>query len=845
MALAAIVAAACGGGKQTAKAPGGPALVVQPLGSAAARGARERDASVARSHAIASIARAAIGPFVARAGGAALAAWIVAPDRGAGQTLAVVPLATNGAPLGYPRVVAAVPQEATSLVVRPAGARSGGWIAVWSALMDRGESLTALGIAPDGAARGAPADVQRTSDHVAWSDVIPTARGALCVWAEETTAGQANVLAAPLDADGRPRAAAVRVARDVAGWAAAAAADGAGLALVSRPKDAKAGTLSWVRIDADAHVASAPIAIANEPSVSSEVEVASTGEGAWALAWTDRGGEDPQVMIATVDAAGHVRGPRRALDAAGGSSLVAIASGAAGAAMAWEEPHAAARARATRTLHLASVSTGGEPAAQSVTSIDTAAGAPAPELVATDHGFALLATAHACSADRPCVLAPTFVRFDARFAPAQTEPLFAGAASPAALGWALRCEGDGCFALAASSETPTSVFAVDLAPRSSPFVAPIVAAPPADAPRVTGVTTIASGQPFEDIAVARVGESTIAAAMTGSNVIARVLDSSGRPAGEATRVTARALAVGGVAMAAGGRAEDGAAVAWVARDDGDPQVHVARIDRHGKRVSEVQLTTSKGDASDVAIAWTGDGWIVAWVDGRDGNGEVYATKVDRDLNRVAREERITNAPGDAGDVAVVVRGDTAWLAWSDPRESPREGIADVFTTTVRTRDARRSGDETRVLATAAHSRSSRLAAAGDGAVVAWIEASPAGLDAPGAAMAARLDGAGRVVGAPWRIALAPDATPASIELASAGDVVRAVVARSAHGSVTLDAVALSADAPSAKAWTLLDLDAPASFDVTLALSDDAVFFVDSGSTAAARRVRRAAVAWRR
>ena len=62
------------------------------------------------------------------------------------------------------------------------------------------------------------------------------------------------------------------------------------------------------------------------------------------------------------------------------------------------------------------------------------------------------------------------------------------------------------------------------------------------------------------------------------------------------------------------------------------------------------MTSSKGDASDVALARAGDGWLVAWVDARDGNGEVYAARLRQELlQRVGREERITNATGDASD----------------------------------------------------------------------------------------------------------------------------------------------------------------------------------------------------
>jgi hypothetical protein len=330
-----------------------------------------------------------------------------------------------------------------------------------------------------------------------------------------------------------------------------------------------------------------------------------------------------------------------------------------------------------------------------------------------------------------------------------------------------------------------------------------------------------------------------------ATISARPFDHQGQPVGPPLVVTQRAQPVGGVAIAAGGRPEDGAIVVWVARDDGDPQVHVGHVDRRGKRTQEIQLTTTKGDASDVAAAWTGDGWLIAWVDMRDGNGEVYATKVDRELNRAAREERITNAPGDAGDVSLVVKGDKAWLAWSDPRESPREGLADIFTTTLRTRDAKRAGDEVRVLATAAHSRSPELALAGDGAMVAWIEEGPTGLEAPSAGMVARLDAVGHVVGRPGVIPMAGHGRATALALGPAGDGLHAIIARNDRDDVTLDAVGIALDGTSGQPWALLDLDAPGTFEVALAFTGDALYFDDIGRSAADHRVRRAALSWSR
>ncbi len=238
------------------------------------------------------------------------------------------------------------------------------------------------------------------------------------------------------------------------------------------------------------------------------------------------------------------------------------------------------------------------------------------------------------------------------------------------------------------------------------------------------------------------------------------------------------------------------------------------------------------------------------MDNRDGNGEVYAAKVDRALGRVGREERITRAPGDAGDVCMAIRGDLAWIAWSDPRESPREGLADIYATTLHAGNATRAGDEVRVLATAAHSRSPELAEAGataaDGAVVVWIEDSPGEIDAPGSAMMARLGTNGHVLSAPQRLSLGAEGRPTAVALASADAGPRAVVARALHDEVTLDAVILPLDdvAP-ARAWPLLDIDAPSAFDVAVALAGNGLYYDDIGHTPGSHRIRHATIAWHR
>jgi hypothetical protein len=819
------------------------------------------DRGPARSHWVGAIARTAIGPFTAWSHDAGVTVWVAAAERTGESELYVVPLGADGAPLRSPQVVTTVPREATSLVVRPTQFSRGGFFVAWTGILDRGESLTVIELAPDGSAREKPIDVQRTSDHLAWADIVPTSKGALCVWAEETASGTANLLTGSIGTDGKPRGMPARVARAVSRWAVAPAEGGAALALVigADADEKAAGRLSWLEVDADGAAKGVPVLLTAEPSVSSEIEMVAV-PGGWVLGWTDRTGEDARVMLASVEPGGHIKGPFPALNELGGSSLVALTAGTSELALAWES--ARNRGRPYRVLHLASMPTAGPLVAQPVTSMRIV-GSAQSELVPAGDGFALLTVPSGIclSGDTPlaeCPAVPTFVRYDARLAPSQAEPLLVGDPRvQASIGWGLHCGDQRCIAMAATSESPTPIYTVNLAPRTSPFEPPAAPASPADAPRATGITTLVSAPALADVVAVRMGGATLVATMTSAvddpaaapgahvaSVVVRAYDDAGKPLDQPHTLTSRALPVGRVSLAVerGADKVERAAVAWVVRDEGDPQVHVATVDWRGHRIKEVQLTIARGDAGDVAIAPVDGGWIAAWVDGRDGNGEVYAAKLDRDLARLSPDQRITKAPGDKADVALASAGSFAWLAWSDPRESPREGIGDVYVTTLAARDAKRASDEVRVLATAAHSRSPAIATAGRGALVAWIEDAPPGVDAPGAALFARLDETGRVADT-GSLQSAETGRPTALALEASPEGTRAVVARAAHEVVTLDAALVTAAGPTARAWPLVDLDAPGAFDAALALAGGALVYDDAGAVPGERRVRKMVIAW--
>ncbi len=855
-ALAALLAAC--GSKTPSKAP------VGTDDGRAILAARKAAASApVQGYMIASVGERAIGPYFARRadGSAALAAWVTASE-GQGRRVVGVPLSGSGEPRGPEQTIALVPVDTTMLVVRTMRGAAPGFVVAWTSLTDRGEALWAVAVGDDGAPRAKGIELARTNDDIVWADVVPTDAGAVCVWAEETRGGAANVVSAAIDTDGKLRGVPARVAHDVTAWHALEVPGGLAVSTVSSAQGAKGGVLATQRLDPLGNVVGAPVPVTKQPTVSGDVEVARQG-GRLLFAWTDRTTEEPFVAVAALDERGTVEPARKLVAGKGGAALLGLVSGAAGTAALWESP--ARHVAESRNVHAARIGAGLALEGSAV-SMEAMGRAP-PEIAATATGFAVLANVRDCTPGTPAcgdaAVLPAVVRTDDRLMIVQREPLGFGG-DPASMAWNLTC-GEACFALAASGASPARIRAAAVSPRvnvSAP--APEAAATAKEGPRVVDITAIASGESVADLAAAHVGDATMLAMLaakpeaSGSKkgddpqkasrvLTTRMIDANGAPSAPQL-VTSRALAVGGVAIAPAEKAEDGAALAWVARENGDPEVHVTRVDRKGRRTNDIQLTTTKGDASDVAIAWAGNGWIVAWVDGRDGNGEVYATKVDMGLARVAREERLTNAPGDASDLVALAKGDLVWLAWADPRESPKDGMADIFATAVRMHDAKRAVDEGRLLATAAHSRTPQLAASGDGVHVTWIEEAPMGTESPTTsgygAMWATLDGRGKLVAAPAKLPLGGEGAATGITIEASPGGLRGLVARATADAIALDAVALGAGPQGAmRAAPLVMLDGPPSLDVAMTLHEGVLYFNDDGPNVADKRARRAAIDW--
>jgi hypothetical protein len=518
------------------------------------------------------------------------------------------------------RVVAKTTADSTTLALRAAGGESPAFVAAWTELTERGEALSVLGMGADGAPLAPPAELARTSDDIVWVEIVPTPLGAICVWAEETRANDANILAVPLDPSGKPRGVPSRIAKGVTAWQIVPTKGGAGVALVSSmaqptpsgttSNKASASAIAWLKLDTEARPVGSVMPVASSHARITDVDLAAIGESL-VFAWTDRALADPEVWTATVDGDGKLNPPRALTARHGGAKLVGIEGGKSVGVIAWEET--SHRPRPARRLHLARVEADGASDAKAAAVVEVDASTVPAELGVLDDGFALLTRARTCAEplgpkDSPCSdlpPVPVFVRFDLALHVAETDPIRIDEGEEvASLAWGLTCAADQCLVLAAGQESPARVRAVQLTETPNRWRAPVPTPPSPRAPGVLAVDTLASGDLYTDIAVTPTEEGALVAAITssaddalpggaskGATIVVRPLDPAGIARAPGVVLTKRALSVGGVSIAAGTKV-DGAAVGWVAREGGHVQVHVSRVDRLGRRMKDVQLTTS-------------------------------------------------------------------------------------------------------------------------------------------------------------------------------------------------------------------------------------------------------------
>ncbi len=820
--------------------------------------------------------------------------------------------------------IGAAPTGALELLLGLLTPVGDGYVLAWAERESGRTRIATLALDASGAPRGTRSNLTEIAEEVWALDVLPRETGALVAWetwSQQTQRG--DVLAAPLSLQGAPSGPPVSLVSGVLAWYTAPSADAIAVVMPIAGKDdgdpgtVVTGKVSVVPIDA-AGKPKLPIEISASPTAQPDV-VASEIGGRIVLAWTDMRELDAAVWTAVLDKSGTIVVPaRRATPPTGEQALVGLAGGKATSGpvprglLAWED--VLRTPTDDREIHLATIGPDGALGKERATmafrakgdddesdpNADSNGAPPEPTLSADASGFGAITLAPAWTeAERPAKpkVLPTFVRFGADLTVLSAEPiradLFGADAVPYSVNpLSFACKDGACSAVCNSAEAPSHVGLVALAPRKSEWSSPARRDPDDAPPRAASLTALHNGDQIARVAATELsgggsltawatyfpeGDPSARAKKNGGAEVSFMIAAPGTTSANAAPISLskKAVSVGGVALASSQGDKKEIAIAWVAREKGESQVYVTKVDETGKKTGQKKLTViprlkanvgaagrgsapsapnpNKGvavsEASDVAIAWSGadsvEGWIVSWVDTRDGNAEVYAAKLDRDLNKIGPDRRITDAPGDAAEVQLLVRGKETFLAWSDARQKVDDGRGDIYVTRIDTRSLMKVGVEARLAATPMHSRSPQIVPGPSGSVWAsWIEEPGEGADAGGSVRFAVLDDKGsptmtsRVAGDEKHVLV-------SAALACGDKGCHVVVGRSAGDALLVEALELSAAAQPGASKTLLTLPGVGTTDISPVFSDKtgASLFFAADAASGLGRVRRLKIDW--
>lgn len=760
MALATWVVAACSGA-----APPPERSAARAPRAAASESPGTAGPPALASTLLTTVPQGTFGPYLGTRRGASIAVW-AAEEQGKRRWATL----SLGAPSpGKPRVVADAAAEVDLVAVRPAGAS--GFLLVSTSREFSGARIDALGLGAQGELRGGPTPLAQGLPVVVWIDSVPTKDGALVLWAVRRE-DRADVFGMELGETGEPKDSSTLLVEGARAWQVAPLLDGAAIAAVTAGKArGERGPLRLVFVDPHGHV-DRKVTLVEAPTAEPDVDLIRLGERLL-VAWSDRSGLDPRLHTAIVDAAGNVvQGKTQVTDPMGPQALVRLVPPfeAAGTAyLVWE--NLLERSGTTRFLRVATVAPSGAVSPASA-SLLLGPGGAIPEIAAGPSGLSVITMAPPCergSSGCGASPVPTYVGLDRTLRAVAAEPLRLTSTGHRAveLAWGLSCSSAGCTTLAAGPGDPAPIHAVKLEARSDRWEPPVRKQDDAVQPRVTALQALSRSEPVADLAVAKVGPSDLLAWVTyldpatpivraktpapdGKYEAPRALlrvQSLAPGAPEPTVLSYRGHSLGGVALAPGDPGKQEALLVWTGIDAGQPQVFLTLLGPGGKKILQKMLTRGKGGASDVAAAFTGDGWVVAWTDERGATPQIRLAKVDRTLKPVVTERRLSGAASVQTGAQLLVRGDHLLAVWSDAR-GRSAGVADVYAMRLSTRDLSSIGPEHVLAATPSHSRTPSLGAFGEGAVVVWIEESPAGGEGAAASVAVqRLDSGGEPLGA--------------------------------------------------------------------------------------------------
>jgi hypothetical protein len=812
-----------------------------------------------------------------------LAVW--AEQVAKNHALKLLALDADGKPRGEPALLTQVTDDVTWLDVLP---NATGALVLWEVPHDDRSDVFVAPVT-GGKADGAP---------------VAIAQGVIGWEAEPTPRGLAL---ATVSADGAaPRAARSRRR----GERSADQASGRGT---------KLGKVWLTEIDVKGK-AGTPVAVSAEPTAQVDVTVADV-DGKYVLAWTDERNIDACVYLAAVEPGGKITAPPHRATAPFGEqamvSLIAENFAPGGprskrALLAWEDQLKAPREG--RLIHLATVGSDASLGRERAALVFAASGPP--DMVPDGEGFAAMTLApvrelpegveahqqQGVKGDAP--VWPAFVRFGPDLSVVagevvRAEPFLANDGVPAVMR-GLSCAGGKCAALASGAVVPAKgadspavaapLALVSLPVRKSAWKPSGYREPDEAPPRPSSVTALFDGDHLAKVTAADLpGGGALSAWVTyvleargggragkkakpaedgqSATLSVRPIGADGAP-GKAVTISQKAVSIGGVALATapaqGKKVET--AVAWVARERGEPQVFVTKVGPDGEKLAQKGVTVvsrkaqKKGalpsECSDVAIAYAGgegsggDGFITAWVDTRDGNAEIYVAKLDRGLTKIVPDRRITDAPGDSAEVQIVVRGKDVFLVWSDARAKPDEGSGDIYAARLDAATLKKTGPEVRLFASATHSRTPQLLPLGKGFLVSWIEEGEGARGGgPGGAEAglrvAQLDEKGVIIGAP-QLVRGDGGTVTSATLGCGPKSCRGVLTSAIGEALVLGAFELGADgALAGPVKTIAALTGGATQDVSPAFSGPtatSLIFADD-AVGGSGRVRWMSIAW--
>ena len=712
-----------------------------------------------------------------------------------------------------PVAIGAVSTLGVSLAVK--AKPDGSFVAFWDEKVDQNHILKLAVIGKDGKPVGAPLSLPPIAEaSLAYADIALVGGRAIVVY-ELVREGRSLVMATPI-AEGLSRVedAAKPVVDGALAWHATMSDRGLAIAVVKNGASGKDGEpvlghIDVVLVDAKG-AASSPKPVLTTDTAQIDVEIAAIA-GGYVVAWTDESLEEGAVRFVTLGVDGNVVGqPKWVAPPIGAQALVGLAASptASRALIAWE--NIGQTSGTSRVLNLAT--TGSDGVLGTTRSRLLLDEAERPDLVADGEGFAALTLAPARLREGEKNPAPpswpAIVRVSADLSVKWSEPVrFVGARAREGvpdMAWGLTCRGGNCYALAADDSSPASFFLVGSADRESSWQAPAWRADSEKPPKVLALRSMADGPRYASAQAVKLdggsqalawvtyfldGSTPLEAAPKGEPPFAATLGlrftgPDGTP-GTPVIVSKRAVSVGGVSVAEGGKGKKAeAVVAWVAADKTGPQVYATKVDADGKKVAQKKITVVTRDKKDgdkpakgakadklppaspssVAVVHSpaiesqkggssgSDGYVIAWVDPRDKNGELYVARVNKDLEKTVVDKRITNAKGDAADVSMAISGSDVFIAFADSRD---DKASDIYFSHVDAFSLKEIDDDGRVYASLGPSRSPRVTMVGKRIFLAWIEESPVGDSKPSSLRVGEVDSAGRLIGAP-KIVMAPD-----------------------------------------------------------------------------------------